>query len=86
MMATELCPREVHLNPQLAALAILDAALLALASGAALIAQDPAAQPLPPLVSTLLERTLELRRLLSRYTRALEQSRDKNDGQAEFPF
>ena len=98
MVATELSPHEVHRKPELAALAILDAALMA--SRAALIAEHPNAghrrgrlhspEPSPPLIglaTLLLERTAELRRLLTRYGRARDTSRpDQDDGQIEFPF
>jgi hypothetical protein len=97
MGAPELSPHDVHLKPELTALAILDAALMA--SRAALIAAHPNAghrrgrhcpAPSPPLIgiaTLLLERTAELRRLLTRYGRALDNSRpDHDDGQTEFPF
>ncbi len=97
MGAPELCPHDVHRKPELAALALLDAALMA--SRAALIAEHPTAghrrglhppEPSPPLIgiaTLLLERTAELRRLLTRYGRALDTSRpNQDDGQAEFPF
>lgn len=96
MRAGELGPNDVLRKPQLAALAILDAALMA--ARAALIAEHPdvgplglhAAEPSRPLViiaALLVERTAELRHLLSRYRRAIDAFHaDQDRRQAELPF
>ena len=96
MRATELGPNDLLRAPQLAALAILDVALMA--ARAALIAEHPdvgvrdlpAAEPARPLlISTALviERAAELRRLLTRYRRAIDAVHADHDRrQAELPF
>ncbi len=97
MLARELCPAEVHLEPELAALHVLDAALMA--ARVALIAEHPDAghlglyhepEPLPPIVvvaALLVDRTLELRGLLMHYRRTLDDFRAaEHDRQADFPF
>jgi len=96
MRAAELRPHEVLRTPQLAALAILDAALMA--ARAALIAEHPdvgprglhAAEPSRPLgisAARLVERIAELRHLLTRYRRALDAGHADHDRrQAELPF
>lgn len=96
MRAAELGPNALLLTPQLAALALLDAALLA--ARAALIAEHPdagprglhAAQPAPPRVliaARVVERTTELRHLLTRYRRAIDAVHPDHDRrQAELPF
>lgn len=93
---TELCPAQVEHEPELAALAVLDSALMA--ARVALIAELPDAAhlglhaigPVSPLliVATLLvERTHELRSLLARYRRALDDFRAAEDfRQSELPF
>jgi hypothetical protein len=92
----DLCPHKLLLEPELAALAILDTALMA--SRAALISEHPEAGHfgihaevrLPPLVvvaALLVDRTTELRGLLAHYRRALADFRsDPDDRQVEFPF
>jgi hypothetical protein len=99
MRAAELSPHELLRAPQLAALAILDAALMA--ARAALIAEHPdvglrprpAAEPARPLlISTarVVAHTAELRHLLTRYRRALDavhaDHADHDRRQAELPF
>lgn len=90
----ELCPSEVRREPELPTLAVLDAALMA--ARAALIAEHPdagclhTAGPVPPLLmvaALLVDRTHELRALLTRYRRALDDFRAAEDfRQSEFPF
>lgn len=96
MRAVELGPNDLLHTPQLAALAILDAALMA--ARAALIAAHPdagprgrhAAEPARPLgliTALVIERTAELHSLLTRYRRALDACRAAHDRrQAELPF
>ena len=100
MLAATLCPAAIHLQPELAALAILDAALVA--SHAALIAAHPAAAgpqslhsaapspPLLPIAALVIKRSAELRRLLTRYQRALDDHHpghdDRDERQGMFPF
>lgn len=98
MRAAARGPNALSLTPQLAAaLAILDAALMA--ACAALIAEHPdagprgglhAAQPARPLLliaARVVQRTAELRHLLTRYRRALDAVHPDHDRrQAELPF
>ncbi len=96
MRATELGPNDLLRAPQLAALAILDVALMA--ARAALIAEHPdvgprglhAAEPARPLgiiTALVIARTAELRPLLTRYRRALDAVHADHDRrQAELPF
>ena len=100
MLAATLCPNAVRLQPELAALAILDAALLA--SHAALLAEHPAAGPrtlhsaepapsLTPIAALLIQRSAELRRLLSRYQRVIDDCHqphqdERDERQGMFPF
>ena len=96
MRAAELGPTALLLTPHLAALALLDAALMA--ARAALIGEHPdagprglhAAQPAPPRVliaARVVGRTTELRRLLTRYRRAIDAVHAVHDRrQAELPF
>ena len=92
MRAAELSPNDLLLAPQLAALAILDAALMA--ARAALIAEHPdvgvrdlPARPLLISTALVIERAAELRRLLTRYRRAIDAVHADHDRrQAELPF
>ena len=101
MLAATLCPHAVHLQPELAALAILDAALVA--SHAALLAEHPvaagpralpSAHPAPaliPIAALLIQRSAELRRLLARYQRVIDDCHqphhdDRDERQGMFPF
>jgi len=96
MRAAARGPTDVLLAPHLATLALLDAALMA--ARAALIAEHPdveprglhAAEPARPLgiiAALLVERTAELRPLLTRYRRALDACQADHDRrQAELPF
>ena len=81
MRRWDLRPPKLHLQSDLAALSVLDAALDA--ARAALVAEHPDArrlgrptdEPLPPLIvvaALLVERTVELQRLLDRYRRVLD--------------
>ena len=101
MLVATLCPNAVHLQPELAALAVLDAALLA--SHAALLAEHPvaagppalpSAAPAPallPIAALLIQRSAELRRLLSRYQRVIDDCHqphhdERDERQGMFPF
>lgn len=95
MMTAELDPSRVRREPELAALSVLDAALMAARS--ALAAKHPDADtygfylsgPMPPLLLIavlLVDRTAELRCLLTRYRHALDDFRAACDRQTEFPF
>ena len=101
MLAATLCPTAVRLQPELAALAILDAALLA--SHAALLAEHPvaagplalpSAEPAPaliPIAALLIKRSAELRRLLARYQRVIDDCHqphqdERDERQGMFPF
>jgi hypothetical protein len=95
-MTPELDPNRISLEPERAALAILDAALMA--TRAALVAQHPeaaedgfvyGAPPMPPILLIALlvvDRTNELRGLLARYRFALDECRADCARQTEFPF
>jgi hypothetical protein len=96
MRATALGPNDLLRTPQLAALAILDAALMV--ARAALIAEHPdvgprgrhAAEPARPLgiiTALVIARTAELRPLLTRYRQALDAYHGDHDRrQVELPF
>ncbi len=95
MMTADLDPDRVRREPELAALTVLDAALMA--ARTALIAQHPEAGiygfyrsgPMPPLLviaALLVDRTAELRCLFKRYRHALDDFHADCDRQTEFPF
>ncbi len=95
MMTAELDPNRVHRQPELAALAALDATLMA--ARAALIAEHPDAgaygfyrpgpMPLPLIIAVLLvDRAAELRCLLIRYRDALDDFYADCARQTDFPF
>jgi hypothetical protein len=97
MRAAELGPHDLLRTPQLAALAILDVALMA--ARAALIAEHPDAGPRGAhvaepsrsrviIAARLVARTAELRQLLTRYRRAIDDAvpADQDRRQAELPF
>ena len=92
----ELSPAQVEHEPELAALAVLDSALMA--ARVALIAELPdaghlgfhapgPASPLLIVATLLVERTHELRALLTRYRHALDDFRAAEAfRREEFPF
>lgn len=95
MMTPDLDPTRVRCEPELTALAVLDAALMA--ARAALIAEHPHAgtcgfyrpgpMPLPQIIAVLLvDRAVELRCLLVRYQDARDDFHTECVRQTEFPF
>ena len=103
MKRWDLRPHRLQLQADLPALCVLDAALDA--ARAALVAEHPDArrrrkppdEPLPPIIvvaALLVERTVELQRLLDRYRRVLDDFLLSNglslplvaDRQQAFPF
>ena len=96
MLTQDLSPTELRREPELAVLAVLDASLAA--SRMALIAEHPDADdfhiacnvPTPPLTvvaALLVDRTVELRSLISRYTLALDDFRAaERNRDSDIPF